>query len=192
MKIPGWLVALLAVALMGAAGLWGLFALAANSVESGVGAGVLGVLSVWMMVRAVQSRPSSATASVTVEVPPAVRLGAEFPVRAKLRLDTRLPLNPHRQRLRFVIEEQWLWGNDTDDVAPRAVVHEEVLQVHAPLDVVGEWETTLTLHVPRNAPTSFQTTRFRLHAWVEFSLPYGMFGELQARQPVVIVSEVAP
>ena len=195
MKIPGWVAALLAVALLGAAMVWVVFAFVANTMQDLVGAGVLGIIALWVMVRAAASSapvsgPINRASFVAVEVPPTVCLGAEFSVRARLQLNAPLKLNPHRQRLRFVIEEKWF--STGDEVEPSAIVHEEIQQVHVPVDLVGEWETTWSARVPLDAPTSIQGKWFQLHAWVEFSLPHGMFSELKATQPVIIVPEVAP
>ena len=188
MKLPGWAWALLAVPFLGAAVACALLALKAMSPWPALEAAVFGGVSWWLLLRA--KRPRSHTGSrVELEVPATVGLGGGFPVRARLFLASRLPLNPHRQRVRFVIEEQWI--SVGDEMAPSAVVHDEVLPVHAPADTVGEWETTVTPHVPLHAPTSFESRLVRLHAWLEFSVPYGMFGELKVQRPVVIVPELA-
>lgn len=211
MKVPGWVLALVGVPLLGAGGLGALVFFASQN-WPGLAASVL-ALGSGMACFIAASRPSASAPSLelpashparhaqqslaspvarggpsaALQVPVTVRLGGELPVRAMLFLPTKLELNPHRQRLRFVIEEHW--ESALDEPVPSAVVHEEVFSVNAPADTVGAWEVSWTPRVPPNAPPSYDGQWFRLRAWVEFSVPHGMFGELSAKQPVVILPE---
>ena len=193
MKIPGWAWAVLGLGL-GCAGRH--VSVSAVSIgKAGWAAGALLLFGGFMVlvVAALRAAPAASAPPVlqrvSLEVPSTVKLGGDVAVQVRLFLPAKLPLNIHRQRLRFVIEERWDYGGEDPD--PTAIVHEEVLPLSISPDTVGPWELSWTPRVPLNAPMTFAGRFFRIHAWVELTVPYGMFSSLSAKRPVVILPELA-